>query len=90
MSNLVKLYPVSASISIAAIFLFFLSSLRHLLYHSHALDLGFFDQGLYLISTGQKPIISLSGFHSMTRAKESKLFDLEYHQDEIYLFMKGK
>jgi uncharacterized membrane protein len=63
MNNLVKSYPVTASISIATIFLFACSSLRHWLYHSHALDLGFFDQGLYLISTGQKPIISLSGFH---------------------------
>lgn len=63
MNNLVKSYPVTASISIAAVILFFLSSFRHWLYHSHALDLGFFDQGLYLISTGQKPIISFSGFH---------------------------
>jgi uncharacterized membrane protein len=63
MNKLVKSYPVTASISIATIILFLLSSLRHWLYHSHALDLGFFDQGLYLISTGQKPIVSLSGFH---------------------------
>ncbi len=63
MNNLAKLYPVTASISVATIVLFLLSSLRHWLYHSHALDLGFFDQGLYLISTGQKPIVSLSGFH---------------------------
>lgn len=63
MNSLVKSYPATTSISIAAIVLFFLSSLRHWLYHSHALDLGFFDQGLYLISTGQKPIVSLSGFH---------------------------
>jgi uncharacterized membrane protein len=63
MNNLVKLYPVTESISIATILLFLCSSLRHWLYHSHALDLGFFDQGIYLISTGQKPMISLSGFH---------------------------
>ena len=63
MNNLVKSYPITASISIATVFLFTCSSLRHWLYHSHALDLGFFDQGLYLISTGQKPIVSLSGFH---------------------------
>jgi uncharacterized membrane protein len=63
MNNLAKSYPVTASISVATIVLFFLSSVRHWLYHSHALDLGFFDQGLYLISTGQKPIVSLSGFH---------------------------
>lgn len=63
MNNLVKSHPVTASISIATIILFIFSSLRHWLYHSHALDLGFFDQGLYLISTDQKPTISLSGFH---------------------------
>ena len=63
MNNLFKSYPVTAIISIAAVFLFSVSSFRHWLYHSHALDLGFFDQGLYLISTGQKPIVSLSGFH---------------------------
>jgi uncharacterized membrane protein len=63
MINLIKSYPVTASISIATVILFLCSSLRHWLYHSHALDLGFFDQGLYLISTGQKPIVSLSGFH---------------------------
>jgi uncharacterized membrane protein len=63
MSTLIKSYPVTASISIATVILFLCSSLRHWLYHSHALDLGFFDQGLYLISTGQQPIVSLSGFH---------------------------
>jgi uncharacterized membrane protein len=43
------------------VILFLCSSLRHWLYRSHALDLGFFDQGIYLISIAQKPIVSLSG-----------------------------
>jgi len=63
MNNLIKLHPVTASISLATTILFICSSLRHWLYHSHALDLGFFDQGLYLISTSQTPIVSFSGFH---------------------------
>jgi uncharacterized membrane protein len=65
MNNLVKLYPVTASVSIATLILFICSSLRHWLYHSHALDLGFFDQGLYLISIAQTPIVSFSGFHTL-------------------------
>ena len=63
MKNLVKSYPVTASISIATVVLFFLSSLRHWLYHSHAWDLGIFDQAIYLISIGKQPIVSLLGFH---------------------------
>ena len=63
MNNLVKLYPVTISITIATIFLFGCSSLRHWLYQSNAWDLGIFDQAIYLISIGQKPIVSLLGFH---------------------------
>jgi uncharacterized membrane protein len=78
MNNLVKSYPVTASISIAIMILFVCSSLRHWLYHSHALDLGFFDQGLYLISTGQKPIISLSGFHILADHAAVILYPLAF------------
>ncbi len=63
MNNLLKSYPVTASISIVTIFLFLCSSLRHWLYQSHAFDLGWFDQALYLISAGQAPIVSFGGFH---------------------------
>ena len=63
MNSLAKSYPVTASISIATIILFLCSSLRHWLYHSHAWDLGIFDQAIYLISIGQQPIVSLLGFH---------------------------
>ncbi|BFM41222.1 DUF2079 domain-containing protein [Synechocystis sp. LKSZ1] len=39
------------------------SSLRHLLYHSTAWDLGIFDQAIYLISQGQPPISSFLQGH---------------------------
>jgi uncharacterized membrane protein len=47
----------------AALVLFGSSSLRHHIFATSALDLGFFDQAVYLISRGQPPIISFSGFH---------------------------
>lgn len=43
--------------------LFGCSSLRHGLFRSTAFDLAWFDQGIYLISQGQPPIVSFSGFH---------------------------
>ncbi len=46
-----------------ALALFVCSSLRHGLFKSTAMDLGFFDQALYLISRGQPPIISFWGHH---------------------------
>ncbi len=48
--------------SVAALILFGCSSLRHVLFQSNALDLGFFDQAIYLISQGQTPIISFWGY----------------------------
>ncbi len=42
---------------------FLLASGRHLLFQSNALDLGWFDQAIYLISRGQPPIVSFRGFH---------------------------
>ena len=56
-------YPVLASICFSTLFLFICSSVRHWLYQSGAFDLGWFDQAVYLISTGQNPIVSFSGFH---------------------------
>ncbi|MFC2084307.1 DUF2079 domain-containing protein, partial [Bacteroidota bacterium] len=47
----------------ATIVLFLFSSLRHELFQSTLLDLGFFDQALYLLSTGQNPIVSFVGYH---------------------------
>jgi uncharacterized membrane protein len=63
MNTLFKSHPVTASISFTALVLFICSSLRHWLYHSHAWDLGIFDQAIYLISIDRSPIVSLLGFH---------------------------
>ena len=62
-SNWVKSYPVTSGVVLAGTIFFSCSSLRHWLYQSHGYDLGWFDQAVYLISTGQNPIVSLSGFH---------------------------
>ena len=45
-------------ISISFLILFGCSSLRHSLFQSNALDLGWFDQTFYLISQGIEPIVS--------------------------------
>ncbi|PLZ99873.1 hypothetical protein CEN50_05500 [Fischerella thermalis CCMEE 5268] len=50
---------------ISALFLFACSSIRHTLYQSGVLDLGIYDQVVYLISQGQPPISSFLGFHHM-------------------------
>ncbi|PLZ80809.1 hypothetical protein CBP16_12350, partial [Fischerella thermalis WC217] len=47
----------------SALMLFGCSSLRHMLFHSAAWDLGIFDQAVYLISQGKSPISSFLGFH---------------------------
>ncbi|PSF35651.1 hypothetical protein C7H19_15525 [Aphanothece hegewaldii CCALA 016] len=39
------------------------SIIRHRLFQSNALDLGWFDQGVYLISQGKNPIISFVDYH---------------------------
>ncbi|GBF81045.1 DUF2079 domain-containing protein [Aphanothece sacrum] len=50
-------------IVISALILFICASLRHWLFQSNALDLGWFDQALYLISQGENPIVSFSEDH---------------------------
>ena len=50
-------------ISISFLILFGCSSLRHSLFQSNALDLGWFDQTFYLISQGIEPIVSFSDNH---------------------------
>lgn len=50
---------------ISALLLFACSSIRHTLYQSGVLDLGIYDQVVYLISQGQPPISSFLGFHHM-------------------------
>lgn len=61
--KLSKPHPVALMVGISALILFICSSLRHALFQSTALDLGWFDQAVYLISKGQPPIVSFSGFH---------------------------
>jgi uncharacterized membrane protein len=49
---------------VAVVLIFFTcASLRHCLFQSNALDLGWFDQAIYLISQGEPPIVSFRGFH---------------------------
>ncbi|MGK7958172.1 MAG: DUF2079 domain-containing protein [Crocosphaera sp.] len=48
---------------ISSLILFLCASLRHWLFQSNALDLGWFDQSLYLISQGKPPIVSFSEDH---------------------------
>jgi uncharacterized membrane protein len=48
---------------IAAIIFLITSIIRHLLFQSNALDLGWFDQAIYLISQGKNPIVSFQDFH---------------------------
>jgi uncharacterized membrane protein len=54
--------PVARAIALAIIILFIASSIRHFLFQSNALDLGWFDQGVYLISRGKTPIVSFVGY----------------------------
>ena len=59
-SNLYWLWIIT-SVSIIIFFLF--ASLRHFLFQSNALDLGWFDQAVFLISQGKTPIVSFSDDH---------------------------
>jgi len=54
---------VVALAGLVALGLFVCSSLRHGLFKSTAMDLGFFDQAIYLISRGETPIVSFWGHH---------------------------
>ena len=48
---------------IATVIFLITSIIRHLLFQSNALDLGWFDQAIYLISRGENPIVSFQDFH---------------------------
>jgi len=50
-------------ICLSTVILFICSSTKHILFQSTAADLGIFDQAVYLISQGEKPISSFMGFH---------------------------
>ncbi len=58
-----KPHPVGIMIIISSLILFICSSLRHILFKSTAYDLAIFDNGIYLISQGQTPFVSLRGIH---------------------------
>jgi uncharacterized membrane protein len=57
---------VAAMIAAASLLFFAVSSLRHYLFRSGGLDLGFFDQAIYLISQGRPPISSFLNFHVLS------------------------
>lgn len=52
-------------VSISALILFGCSSFRHTVFQSGVLDLGIYDQVVYLMSQGLPPISSFLGFHHM-------------------------
>lgn len=53
-------------IAVSFLLFFGCSSLRHWLFQSAGMDLGIFDQAIYLISVGQAPISSYLGFHILS------------------------
>lgn len=59
--NAMKKTPLVWITGSSTLILFTLSSLRHTLFQSNALDLGWFDQATYLISQGETPIVSFAG-----------------------------
>ena len=60
-----KKHPITTVFIVTAIFLFFCSSLRHLLFQSTAFELGIYDQVAYLISQGEPPISSFLNVHHL-------------------------
>ncbi|MGV0028767.1 DUF2079 domain-containing protein [Phormidesmis priestleyi] len=56
---------IAVMIVLSSLIFFGCSSVRHLLFQSTALDLGYFDQAVYLISQGITPIVSFWGYHFM-------------------------
>ncbi|WGT68002.1 DUF2079 domain-containing protein [cyanobacterium endosymbiont of Epithemia clementina EcSB] len=59
-SNLFWLWIITG---MSTVILFFCASLRHFLFQSNALDLGWFDQAIFLISQGNTPIVSFVDNH---------------------------
>ncbi len=51
--------------AVYSLVLFICSSVRHILFQSTAWDLAIFDQAVYLISLGQAPLSSFTGFHML-------------------------
>ncbi len=65
MNLIKKINSIFAIVVITTLVFFFFSSLRHSLFQSGALDLGFFDQGIYLISQGAYPKSSIIDLHML-------------------------
>ena len=65
MNNRLQLPPpkLLGIMGISTIIFLMTSIIRHLLFQSNALDLGWFDQAIYLISVGENPIVSFQDFH---------------------------
>ncbi|NJK39393.1 MAG: DUF2079 domain-containing protein [Oscillatoriales cyanobacterium RM2_1_1] len=61
--NSLKVHPVILITIISSLVLLGCSILRHELFQSNAFDLGIFDNGVYLISQGQKPFVAFRGIH---------------------------
>ncbi len=59
----INLYLLWIITGMSIVILFLCASLRHFLFQSNALDLGWFDQAIYLISQGQPPIVSFVDDH---------------------------
>src|SRR5438128_1319326 len=53
-------------IALGAIVMLVGGAVRHHAFRSGALDLGFFDQLVFLISRGQTPMSSIGGFHALS------------------------
>lgn len=56
-------YSLPVIIFLTSLVLFFCSSWRHAIFQSNAFDLGIFDNGIYLISQGEKPFVTFRGIH---------------------------
>ncbi|MFO0130877.1 MAG: DUF2079 domain-containing protein [Pseudanabaena sp.] len=82
--------PVFMIASISTLVLFFFSSLRHSLFQSGALDLGFFDQGIWLLSQGMIPKSSIIDIHLLGDHVAFILYSLSLfyriHPDIHWLF----
>ena len=56
---------IAQMVAVNSLIFFVCSSIRHGLFQSASLDLGYFDQAIYLVSQGITPIVSFWGYHFM-------------------------
>jgi len=85
------LNTTSLIVGISTLILFFFSSLRHALFQSGALDLGFFDQGIYLLSQGLVPNSSIIDIHLLADHAAFILYPISFlyriYPDIHWLFL---